>query len=292
MQHNWRTPPPASELVDIHDALEHPPVLDLSLPDAPLPAHEKDHCIVEFLKRNNARVAYRVRGSGPPLLAPECNYTWTDTVEAQLAENFTLIVASPRDYGNSSRAGGPSYDVDAWVQDLQAVAHHVGYDRFLFFGYSFTGVFGPWLAQRLRSTRAIAAVASGGFPLLGDYRISLSDIEDQSRALQEDQEIWEQIQRRFDPLAAREFYRDLASLAPDALVDEAPCPLYCFWGDQDAEAVARVLPHEEYMAGLRQRGIPFDLYQGYDHEGLSSSLEVALPAATEWLLNQAKAERL
>lgn len=49
-----------------------------------------------------------------------------------------------------------------------------------------------------------------------------------------------------------------------------------------------VLPHQEYKAGLRQRGIPFDLYRGYDHESLNDSLEVALPAAMEWLLNQAE----
>lgn len=96
------------------------------------------------------------------------------------------------------------------------------------------------------------------------------------------------MQDRFDPLAAREFYRDLATLAPDSLVDDLPCPLYCFWGDQDAEAVEMVLPHQDYMAGLRQRGVPFDLHKGYDHESLNDSLEVALPAAMEWLLNQAE----
>lgn len=242
---------------------------------------------MEFLDLDGVQIAYRVHGAGPPLLAPECNYTWDEAVEARLAKRFTLIVSSPRDYGSSTRTGGPSYDVGRWATDLQAVARHLGYDRFLFFGYSFTGAFGPWLARRLRSSDAVAAVAAGGFPLLGDYRVTLADVEDQARTFERDPAALAQVQPRFDPLAARAFYRDLATLAPDTLVDDVPCPLYCFWGDQDTDAVEMVLSHDEYMAGLSQRSVPFDLYSGYDHEGLNDSLDVALPAAMEWLLSQA-----
>lgn len=242
---------------------------------------------MEFLDLDGARIAYRAHGAGPPLVAPECNYTWDDAVEARLAESFTLIVASPRDYGRSTRTGGPSYDVGRWATDLQAVARHVGYDRFLFFGYSFTGAFGPWLARRLRDSSAVAAVAAGGFPLLGDYGITLADVENQARAMEQDPAALARVRPRFDPLAGRAFYRDLANLAPDTLVDDLPCPLYCFWGDQDTDAVEMVLSHDEYMAGLSQRGVPFDVYAGYDHEGLNDSLDIALPAATEWLLSRA-----
>ncbi len=247
---------------------------------------------MEFLDLEGARIAYRVHGTGPPLLAPECNYTWDAKVEAYLAERFTLIVSSPRDYGHSMRTGGPGYEAVRWATDLRAVAHQVGYDRFLFFGYSFTGAFGPWLARRLRATDSVMAVAAGGFPLLGDYRVTLRDVEDQARELERDLEALAKVQRRFDPLAARAFYRDLATLAPDALVDDLPCPLYCFWGDQDTDAVEMVLSHADYMAGLKQRGVPFDVYAGYDHEGLNAALDVALPAATEWLLRQADQQRL
>ena len=242
---------------------------------------------MEFLDVDGARVAYRVHGAGPPLLAPECNYTWDDAVEARLAERFTLIVASPRDYGRSTRTGGPGYDVRRWATDLQAVAHHVGYDRFLFFGYSFTGAFGPWLARRLRDSNAVAAVAAGGFPLLGDYGVTLADVENQSRALEQDPAGLALVRPRFDPLAGLAFYRDLADLAPDTLVDDLPCPLYCFWGDRDTDAVEMVLSHEEYRAGLTRRGVPFDVYAGYDHEGLNDSLDVALPAAMDWLSSRA-----
>lgn len=79
---------------------------------------------------------------------------------------------------------------------------------------------------------------------------------------------------------------------PDTSVDDLPCPLYCFWGDQDTDAVEMVLPHSEYMTGLSQRGVPFDLHRGYDHDELNDSLVVALPAAMEWLLRQAREQDL
>jgi pimeloyl-ACP methyl ester carboxylesterase len=242
---------------------------------------------VEFLDLDGAQIAYRVHGGGPPLVAPECNYTWDGAVEARLAERFTLIVASPRDYGQSTRTGGPHYDVGRWATDLQAVARQLGYDRFLFFGYSFTGAFGPWLDRRLRDSGTVAAVAAGGFPLLGNYGVTLADVENQARVFEEDPAALAQISPRFDPLAARAFYRDLATLAPDTLVDDLPCPLYCFWGDRDTDAVEMVLSHDEYMAGLSQRSVPFDVYAGYDHEGLNESLDIALPAAMEWLMRRA-----
>jgi pimeloyl-ACP methyl ester carboxylesterase len=241
---------------------------------------------MDVLDVAGARIAHRVRGSGPALLAPECNFAWTPTVEAMLAERFTLIVASPRDYGASTRTGGPAYDPGAWAADLLAVARHAGHERFLVFGYSFTGAFGPWLARRL--PEHVVAVASGGFPLLGDYRVTLAGVEGQARAIEADPAVLEQVSRRFDPLAARAFYRDLATLPPDALVDDRPCPLYCFWGDQDTDAVAMVLSTEDYSAGLRGRGVPFDVHPGWDHEGLNAHLEVALPAALDWLAAQGR----
>lgn len=242
---------------------------------------------MEFLNLDGARIAYRVSGAGPALLAPECNFTWSAAVEEQLAKRFTLIVASPRDYGRSSRTGGPGYTVERWATDLEAVARRAGHDRFLVFGYSFTGAFGPWLARRLRDSGAVAAVAAGGFPLLGDYAVTLAGVEDQARAFERDPAALAQISSRFDPLAARAFYRDLATLPPDALVDDLPCPLYCFWGDRDFDAVGMVLSNERYMAGLSKRGVPFDIYAGYDHEGLNDALDIALPAAMDWLSGRA-----
>ena len=240
---------------------------------------------------DGGRIAFRVTGTGPPLLAPECNFTWAPGVEELMARRFTLIVASPRDFGPSTRTGGP-YDPDRWATDLLAVARHVGHPRFLVFGYSFTGAFGPWLAQRLAPYDAVAAVAAGGFPLLGDYGITARDVDAQLAALEQDAERWAVIDRRFDPRAGAAFYRELDRLLPDALVDDAPCPLSCFWGAHDHDAIGMVMPTDELAAGLTARGIPWHEYPGYDHEQLNSHLDVAWPATETWLLQQAHASGL
>ena len=193
-----------------------------------------------MLRVPGARIAYRVTGSGPALLAPECNYTWDPEFEELMARRFTLIVASPRDFGPSTRTGAP-YLPSSWASDLAAVVQHLGLARVLYFGYSFTGAFGPWLALRLAERGMIAAVASGGFPLLGDYAITARDVDTQLAQLEQDSQAWATYSQRFDLRAGAAFYRDLARLAPDGLVDDAPCPLYCFWGDHDTDAVEMVL---------------------------------------------------
>ena len=246
---------------------------------------------MEFLSVPGAEIAFRVTGSGPALLAPECNYTWDPELEEMMARRFTVIVASPRDFGASTRTGGP-YAPTLWASDLCRVAHHLGYQRFLFFGYSFTGAFGPWLAVQLAKHKTVAAVVSGGFPLLGDYGITSRDVDAQMGQLEQDKESWAKWELRFDPRAGAAFYRDLAQLAPDALVDNAPCPLYCFWGDRDRDAIEMILPHSALAEGLSRRGVPWKQYPGYDHEGLNSELNVAWPAAETWLLKQAHELRL
>ena len=242
---------------------------------------------MDLLSVSGAKIAFRVTGSGPPLLAPECNYTWTPEIEDLMAQRFTLIVASPRDFGASTRTGGP-YEPGLWASDMLAVARHLGYARFLYFGYSFTGAFGPWLALRLAEHGAVAAVAAGGFPLLGDYGVTSRDVDEQMAHMENDPDVWAKAEQRFDPRAGASFYRHLGRLAPDALVDDAPCPLYCFWGDRDHDAVGMVMPGSELAEGLSARGVSWRQLEGYDHEGLSSHLEVAWPGAEAWLLERAQ----
>jgi pimeloyl-ACP methyl ester carboxylesterase len=241
---------------------------------------------MEFLSVNGAKIAFRVTGNGPPLLAPECNYTWTPEFERVMAHRFTLIVASPRDFGGSTRTGGP-YEPGLWATDMLAVARHLGHRRFLYFGYSFTGAFGPWLALRLAQHGAVAAVAAGGFPLLGDYSLTSRDVDAQMAAMEKDPDRWATIERRFDPRAGASFYRELSLLPPDALVDDIPCPLYCFWGDRDHDAVGMIMPGSVLAEGLHARGVPCRQVEGYDHEGLNSHLEVIWPDTETWLLERA-----
>ena len=231
-------------------------------------------------------VPWRVEGSGPPLLAPECNYSWDPDFLATMAQDFSVIVASPRDFGRASRTGGPTYQPDGWAEDMESAVHEAGIERVLMFGYSFTGAFGPWLAQQRPGL--VAGVVSGGFPLLGDYGITAEDVRSQLAGLEAEPELFDACYRsRFDPRAGAAFYDELAGLKPDGLVDETPCPLDCFWGDQDTDAVSMVLSHQELTAGLTAHQIPFELITGFDHEGLNDNLGVAWSTARQWLLDHA-----
>lgn len=240
---------------------------------------------MSFLTVNGARLAYRTSGNGPALLAPECNYTWTPDFEALMGRHFTLVVASPRDFGASTRTGAP-YDSNLWASDMLSVMRHLGHETFSVFGYSFTGAFGPWLALKLRNHAAIKAVASGGFPLLGDYGITSRDVDEQMADFEKDEWLWVELNKRFDLRAGASFYRDLSSLRPDVLVDQSPCPLYCFWGDRDVDAVETVMSHADLAEGLTRRGVTWKQYPGLDHEALNADLAVAWPDVEKWLLSQ------
>lgn len=236
-------------------------------------------------------MVWRVEGSGPPLLAPECNFSWAPDFLATMACDFTVIVASPRDFGRGRRTGGPTYEADGWARDLESALDLAGADSALVFGYSFTGAFGPWFAQQ-RPARVVGVV-SGGFPLLGDYAVTAHDVRGQLAELEAQPELYRTVYRdRFDPRAGAAFYDHLADLPADALIDRAPCPLYCFWGDQDDEAVGMVLTNEELADGLGKRGVPYELIAGFDHEQLNSHLDVAWPNARRWLLDLARAAGL
>lgn len=235
------------------------------------------------------RVAWRVLGSGPWLLAPECNYSWSSTMLDAMSRDFSLIAATPTDFGVSERVGAP-YVPARWAADLEAVLDHLEVERCGVFGYSFTGAFGPWLARHL--PHRVAAVAAGGFPLLGNYGVTANDVRGQLATIEADAALYEAVHReRFDPHAGLAFYEDLASLPEDALVDACPSPLYCFWGDEDVDAVGMVMPSAALAAGLDERGVPHQVVSGFDHEGLNDRLEVAWPDASAWLSGQLTATR-
>lgn len=206
-----------------------------------------------------------------------------------MSRAFSVVTVSPSDFGASDRPGVP-YVADRWVADVRAVLDHLGIDRCAVFGYSFTGAFGPWLAQHLPDR--ISAVASGGFPLLGNYAVTADDVRSQLAVLEADPASYAAVDRdRFDPRAGSAFYDELASLPDDALVDRCPCPLYCFWGEHDTDAVALVMPSEAFSAGLTARQVAHQVLAGVDHERLNARLELAWPGVEAWLHDQAGAMR-
>jgi haloacetate dehalogenase len=80
-------------------------------------------------------------GSGPPLLllhgAPLTYYTWRD-VAPRLAEEFTVVAADLRGYGDSSQPQGlpdhSNYSKRAMALDQVEVMRHFGFERFAVVG--------------------------------------------------------------------------------------------------------------------------------------------------------------
>ena len=205
-----------------------------------------------------------------------------------MSRSFTVVIATPTDFGASERVGAP-FVPTRWAAELEAVLDHLRVERCGVFGYSFTGALGPWLAEQLPNR--IAAVAAGGFPLLGNYSITAEDVHGQQAALQADPQSYEAVYRdRFDPLAGTAFYDNLAALPDDSLVDDCPCPLYCYWGDADTDAIAMVMSSTDFSAGLTLRGGPHQVLPGFDHEALNSNLEVAWPQAQLWMSRELAAQ--
>jgi haloacetate dehalogenase len=80
-------------------------------------------------------------GSGPPLLllhgAPQTHYTWRD-VAPRLAEEYTVVAADLRGYGDSSQPQGlpdhSNYSKRAMALDQIDVMRHFGFERFALVG--------------------------------------------------------------------------------------------------------------------------------------------------------------
>jgi pimeloyl-ACP methyl ester carboxylesterase len=123
---------------------------------------------VAELRVDGTSLQYTLRGSGPGLLVPVCNFPWLDMPYFDaLAKHFTVVAASPRGYQASTRlAETESYSGELLVRDLLAICDGVGLERFSVLGYSLTAAMA---AQLARESSRVDAVVAGGFPLLGSY---------------------------------------------------------------------------------------------------------------------------
>lgn len=233
------------------------------------------------LTRDGLDLHYELTGSGPALLLPKFNYLrWDRYLDVELlAGRFTVVIASPRGFGASSRLAADSdYLVADLASDLVAVMGAAGFERFSVFGYSFTGAFAPWLAHL---THRVDAVVSGGFPIVGDYSPQYPDVQARMEAAKSDPAAWSELTSLFDNRAALGFYRELSELPPDFLVDNLPCPLFAFWGEDDEEIAfgggVQLLASELDRRRLRHASFP-----GHDHNGMLAHINEALPGVLAW----------
>ena len=87
-------------------------------------------------------IAFRMAGDGPPLLLlhgfPQTNVMW-HKIAPSLAENFTVIAADLRGYGDSSAPGSTpdhaTYAKRAMANDMIGLMNSLGHDRFMVAGH-------------------------------------------------------------------------------------------------------------------------------------------------------------
>ena len=117
--------------------------------DAREPSDGSSHSreTIGFCKSSDGvTIAYAVTGSGPPFVKVANWLTHVDHdsrspvwghLIRELSRDFTLARYDQRGCGLSDRdVDEGSYSVDAWTRDLEAVADHLGWDRFPVFGIS------------------------------------------------------------------------------------------------------------------------------------------------------------
>jgi pimeloyl-ACP methyl ester carboxylesterase len=237
--------------------------------------------IVATLTRDGLDLHYEVIGSGPALLLPKFNYSrWGRYLDlGLLAGRFTVVIASPRGFADSGRlTADGDYRVADLADDLVAVMEMAGFERFSVFGYSFTGAFAPWLAHL---TNRVDAVVSGGFQIVGDYSPLYPEVQGLTEAAKADPAAWADLNSHFDNRVGLEFYRELSELPPDFLVDNLPCPLFAFWGEDDEE-IAKGGGVQLLASGLDRRGLKHASFPGHDHDGMLVHLNEAVPSVLAW----------
>lgn len=229
---------------------------------------------------DDASLSYAVRGNGPGLLVPWCNFPWPDMpILDTLAERFTVVLASPRGYQRSSRLDeAEGYSADLLVRDLLAVCDHTGLDTFSVLGYSLTAAMTGWLAS---ASSRVEAIALGGFPLLGSYERVLRRAEHDVAAMSRDTDAADALRADFDARAVLTFYRELAQRPDGALVDVA-CPMLAFWGTDD-ELLASFNTRPDYAEALTERGVETLTLDGGDHAGTILGLGAVIEDIADWL---------
>jgi pimeloyl-ACP methyl ester carboxylesterase len=89
-----------------------------------------------FLNLPTATIYYEDTGAGEPVIAihgliENTNY-WSETgITAKLSEHYRVVSMDMRGHGRTVTTGTPpGYDVDTISDDMEALANHLGFDRF------------------------------------------------------------------------------------------------------------------------------------------------------------------
>jgi len=225
------------------------------------------------------KIYWRSAGAGPVVVVPRLNVDWTQVDLAALEARFTVVVVSPRGFGPSERPGG--YSGARFLADVARVLDHLGVVDYAAFGYSMSGVMAARLAV---GNPRVRAVACGGFPLTADLGAMGERARLRHAAARAAAAAWAEVTTMYDPAAAVAFWDDVASLPCAALVD-LTCPIRCWWGAEDL-VLGSLTDSAELAADLSERGIPYDVLPGLDHDAALDRLDLVLPRLADWLVAQ------
>jgi len=222
---------------------------------------------------------WRSTGTGPAIVVPQLNVDWTQIDLAALEARFTVVVVSPRGFGPSQRPGG--YSGAGFVADVARVLDHLSVLEYAAFGYSMNGVMAARLAV---GDPRVRAVACGGFPLTADLGAMGERARLRHTAAQADAAAWAEVTAMYDPAAAEAFWDDVAC-RPRAGLVELACPSRFWWGAEDL-VLGSLTDPAELAADLSERGIPYDVLPGLDHDAALDRLDLVLPRLADWLVAQ------
>ncbi|TWP39069.1 alpha/beta fold hydrolase [Leekyejoonella antrihumi] len=149
---------------------------------------------MSVLEIDDLAIYYEAYGSGPAILIPWCNFAWSSLDLESFTRLYTVVLASPRGFGNSPRVAA-GYAADTIRTDMEAVLDHLGIEQYVAFGYSMTGSVAAWLAH---DNPRVQAVISGGFPMVTSYAALLPYIQANRAETQQDPKRWEAMTGKFD----------------------------------------------------------------------------------------------
>jgi haloacetate dehalogenase len=231
---------------------------------------------LQFVDTGEATIRVRHGGSGPPLLLlhghPQTHAMWS-RVAPRLAEDFTVVAADLRGYGQSSKPEttpdhGP-YSKRAMARDQVGVMRHLGFERFSVAGHDRGGRCAYRLAldhpERVERLAALDIVPTGDMWRRVDMEFGLVDwhwfflaqpapFPEEVIGCNPDRYYFRGDRSRFDPEALEDYLRCVsdrktihgmcedyrAGATVDHELDEADrgkrriqCPLLVLWAGRD-----------------------------------------------------------
>jgi proline iminopeptidase len=99
---------------------------------------------VKLTTKDGRKLAYRQLGNGPVLVCHPGGPGFSSLYFGDLAglwERYTLVMLNPRGTGGSDKPADPgAYQIDDYVEDVEALRKHLGLERLMLLGHSHGGV--------------------------------------------------------------------------------------------------------------------------------------------------------